>query len=255
MDKTRRIGFLVFAVTLFTVLVGLAIWQVQRLQWKQDLIEQSKHAVTAKPVTITDIEAGLEYGFNVNFLRARLNGHYRHDLERHVYRSNKSKPGYQIITPFIEDKGYIVFVDRGWVPQRARLEKDRPTSRKPKGQITITGITRNHAQSSTLFLPDADLKKNIWYWYDRETLALSLPPATGKMSDGQQAVISSLFFQLEPKGEPGTTSVPQIRPVIIKLTNNHLEYALTWFALAFILLVMTIYFMRVSKKQDDDDPK
>ncbi len=255
MRKARRIGFLIFAILLFIVLVGLALWQVQRLQWKNDLVEQSQHAVTAKPVTITDIEAGLEYGFNVNFLRARLNGHYRHDLERYIYRSNKSKPGFHVVTPFIEDTGYIVFVDRGWVPQAKRLPKDRPTSRKPEGKITITGVTRNHATGYQIFLPDPDLSKSIWYWYDRPSLAHSLPAGIGKMPDGQQAIISSLFFQLEPNGEPAKGDVPKILPVTVKLTNNHLQYAITWFALAFILLVMTIYFMRVSKRQPEDDQR
>ena len=256
MIKARRIGFLIFATLLFIVLVGLAAWQLQRLQWKNNLIEQSKNAVSAKPVTITDIEAGQEYGFNVNFLRARLNGYYRHDLERYVYRSNKSKPGYHIITPFIEDKGYIVLVDRGWVPQKQRLPKDRADSRKPEGKITITGVTRNHSTGFKLFLPEPDQKKNIWYWYDRESLAKSLPAGLGEMSDGQQAIYSALFFQLEPKGEPGAGDVPKILPVTIKLTNNHLQYAITWFALALILLVMTIYFLRSSKsKPEDEKPK
>jgi len=253
MIKARRIGFLIFATLLFTVLVGLAVWQLQRLQWKNDLIEQSRNAVTAKPVSITDIEAGQEYGFNVNFLRAQLNGYYRHDLERYIYRSNKSKPGYHIVTPFIEDKGYIVFVDRGWVPQKQRLPKDRPNSRKPEGKITITGVTRSHATGLKLFLPDPDMTKKIWYWYDRESIAKSLPAGLGAMSDGQQAIVSAMFFQLEPKGEPGAGNLPKILPVTIKLTNNHLQYAITWFALAFILLVMTIYFIRSSKRKTDDE--
>jgi surfeit locus 1 family protein len=249
MTKARKIGLLVFATLLMAILLGLGAWQLQRLQWKENLIAQSKSAVNAKPVSLTDIEAGLENGYDVNLLRVRMTGIYHHDLERYVYRSNGKKPGFHVVTPFIEETGYVVLVDRGWVNEKNRLPKDRQDARKPEGKINITGITRVHATGLKMFLPDADRKKNIWYWYDRNGLAQSYPEGLGQSADGQMAITAALFLQVEPGGEPGNGLWPQIPPVEIKLTNNHLQYAITWFALALALLVMGILFFQSGREK------
>ncbi len=48
------------------LLVGLGSWQVLRLQWKLDLIEKRSSSLTGNPVTIYDIEAGMEHGYDVD---------------------------------------------------------------------------------------------------------------------------------------------------------------------------------------------
>ena len=108
----------VAAVIGILLLVGLGSWQVLRLQWKLDLIEKRESSLTGNPVTIYDIEAGMEHGYDVDFLRVRLTGRYRHEATRYVYRARGKRPGFQVITPFIDKSGFIVFVDRGFIDQR-----------------------------------------------------------------------------------------------------------------------------------------
>ncbi len=248
MTKGRRIGFIAFSLLMIVCLVALGAWQLQRMQWKAQLIEQSKSALTAKPVSINDITAGIEYGFSVDWLRIELTGSYRHDLERYIYSPTKAGIGYQIITPFIDDAGILVFVDRGWVPATAKDLANRQPARQPENKIVITGVTRLHIPGTTLFQAQADRVNNVWYWYDRETLATSLPTGTGETTDGQLPIISPVFVQLEPNGEPGVGEWPKIGPVKIELPNNHLHYAITWLSLALITLVMLIIFLRANRK-------
>jgi len=248
MTRSRRIGFIVFSGVMIISLLALAGWQVQRMQWKSRLIEQSISALTAKPVTINDITAGIEYGFDVDWLRVRLTGTYRHDLERYYYRPTKQGIGYQVITPFIEDSGFIVFVDRGWVSEAAKDPKTRKSARQPENKITITGVSRVHASGLALFQADPDTANNVWYWYDLTTLTKSLPPnlgeTTAEENGGQLPIVSPVFVQLEPKGEPGEGAWPKIEPVKLGLANNHKQYAITWFLLGIIMMLMLILFLR-----------
>lgn len=247
MTERRRNGFLVFIALMVLVLIGLGTWQLQRLDWKKDLIRQSQAAITAKPVSMNDITAGIEHGYQVDWLRISLTGHFRHDLQRYLYKPTKQGLGYQVITPFIDTAGYVVFVERGWIPKALKASADPETIRKPQGKITITGITRLHDPGFKLFLADRDVKNNIWYWYDVKTMAASLPAGLGEKPDGSLPVISAVFVQLEPGGEPGEQKYPLIKPVRLELPNNHLQYALTWFGLALVMTVLGVYFYRTRR--------
>jgi hypothetical protein len=50
--------------------------------------------------------------------------------------------------------------------------------------MTVTGVTRNRARDRNLFSPDADLSKNVWYWYDLPGIAASLPPSVAESAAG-----------------------------------------------------------------------
>jgi len=97
------------------LLLGLGTWQMVRLQWKLDLIEKRTASLSGNPVTIQDIEAGMEHGYDVDFLKVKLNGSYRHAATRYVYRARGQRPGYQVITPFIDNSGFVAMVDRGFI--------------------------------------------------------------------------------------------------------------------------------------------
>lgn len=256
MANLRRKGFYAFCLLMAMVMTAMGIWQLQRLQWKQNLIAASQKAITAKPITINDITAGIEHGYDVDWLRVRLTGTYRHDLERYIYKPGKAGLGYQVLTPFIEDSGFIVFVDRGWITAKAKQLRPAPGARGPQGMVTVTGISRLHNPGLKLFLADADVKNNIWYWYDRETLAASLPAGLGEKADGSLPIISPVFMQLEPGGEPKTQNAPRVPPIKVDLPNHHQQYAITWFALALVMLVMLFVFYRSqkAKTQRRNDP-
>ena len=253
----RRTWPIVAAVVAGIVLLAaLGSWQVLRLQWKLDLIEKRSSSLTGTPVAINDIEAGMEHGYDVDFLRVRLTGKYRHDATRHVYRPRGKWPGFQVITPFIDKSGFIVLVDRGFIDQRMLEAPIAGDTRKPEGELTITGITRNRASDRNMFSPEADTGQGIWYWYDLVGISASMPDNLLDGYDGPEPITSAMFVQLEPGGEPGTGKWPVPEDLKVELPNNHLQYALTWYALALVLAVMSWLFIRKRRReQAADDPK
>jgi len=249
---TRR-GFRNFIIAVGAVAIvagfgALGTWQVLWMQWQDQLVEQAGLVPGSELATLTDIEAGLEYGYDVNMLRVHLNGFYRHDLERYIKKSKDGKAGYQVITPFIEESGYIVLVDRGWVNESDRLTDTRAGRREPQGKISIKGTTRGNAISMIWSYPKADMQNNIWYWYDRIGIARTLPEGVGEI-DGQSAILSALFVQIEPDGEPGEGQLPQILPLKVASSFNHALAAAMSYLLALGVAVGTIrLFWRQRKK-------
>ena len=129
--------------TLFTVpaliaLVFLGSWQVNRLHWKDTLIERLQERGTAAPVAlptwIDNVEA-------YEFRRVSVTGEYLHDKEFYVInRSLNGKPGLNIVTLLKRaDDGGNILINRGWVP----FEKRDPQTRlkgQVKGNIIVEGI-------------------------------------------------------------------------------------------------------------------
>ncbi|VAW11062.1 hypothetical protein MNBD_ALPHA09-1458 [hydrothermal vent metagenome] len=238
--RIRSVALGLLSVLAIAGLIALGAWQVHWMQWQDRLYEQGKIVAGSELATITDIEAGFEYGFDVNILRVQLNGFYRHDLERYVAAAMNGEPGFRVLTPFIEELGYVVLVDRGWVSEVDRAPQSRSDPRAPEGKISITGITRVNAVSRFNLLPQADLAKKIWFWFDRPGLIASLPTGLGETADGQAGLNAMLFVQLEPGGEPGDGRLPLVGPPEIKSGTVHLLYAIGLFSLAAILAATTV---------------
>lgn len=235
------------------LLVGLGSWQLLRSQWKLDLIDKRAASLAGNPVTIYDIEAGMEHGYDVDFLRVRLNGEYRHEASRHVYRARGKRPGFQLITPFIDKSGFIVLVDRGFIDQRMLDAPIAGDTRRPEGLLTITGITRNRASDQNMFSPDADTKQGIWYWYDLVGISASMPDNLLEGYEGPDPITSAMFVQLESGGEPGQGKWPEPEDLKVELPNNHLQYAFTWYSLALVLTVMSWLFIRKRRLEEPGD--
>ena len=230
------------------MLLGLGTWQVFRLQWKQQLIEARASSIVANPVAMSDIEAGIEHGYDVDFLRVRMTGNYVHDEARYVYRPRGKRAGFQVITPFIEKSGFVVLVDRGFIDE-ATLGNTTGW-RKPAGEVTVTGISRVRSGDRNMFSPEADLARKVWYWYDLPGIAASLPGAMPGMATEPPPIMASVFVQAEPGGEPGEENLPLVEDLKVELPNNHLQYALTWYSLAIVLAVMSWLFVR-RRRQDE----
>ena len=105
----------------------------------------------------------------------------------------------------------------------------------------MTGILRRHVGSRGPFTPDNDPEANIWYWWD-------IPAMLASAHVGDDAGVAPFALHLLPDDDK---AVP--RPVAIDsgLTNNHLQYALTWFALALILIVMSGLLIRQTMRNQD----
>ncbi len=112
------LAFLVFAAALF---VALGVWQVERLQWKLDLIarvDQRVHAAPTPAPTDQQWYAGQPGDFE--YRHVTVHGSFDHAREIYVQAVTELGPGYWVMTPLDRADGPTILINRGFVPSDKR---------------------------------------------------------------------------------------------------------------------------------------
>lgn len=238
-SKRLKIAIICVAALIFVAgLVALGSWQVQRLGWKHDLMERVEQNVHAAPMPAPTLLEWKNADHKALEYRAvKLTGHYLNDKETHVGALTEKGSGYWIVTPFQRDNGEIVFINRGFVPSNKRDPLTRSDG-QIEGEVTVTGLLRL-TEPKGFFLRQNEPDKNIWYARDIEVFADRL--ALKNVPD----------YFIDANAEQNRTNSPEGGMTVIKFADNHLAYALTWFALAAMVLAMAIFLIRYELKRDE----
>jgi len=214
------------------MLVALGFWQLQRLAWKQGLIERIETRVESEPISLSKAIAQWKRSGDVDYLRVRLDGTFDHDKERHYYTIVDGKAGWRVITPLVTTGKQVVMADRGFVLNELKDAKSRAAG-QIAGLASVVGLARKGATQDP-FAPDNSPEKNSWFWRDLEGMARSV------LSPQEQKWLVPFFVELEAGPVPG--GWPKGGVTRLELPNSHLQYALTWFGLAGgLLVVVAIY--------------
>ncbi|MDP6390227.1 MAG: SURF1 family protein [Alphaproteobacteria bacterium] len=219
----------VFTIPALIALLALGTWQVERLGWKQELIDRLQ-ARSAGPAV--DLPVGIDNAAEWEFRNVRLKGRYLHDKELYLLgRSRSGEAGVHVLTPLVRDgRRGVVLVDRGWVPPK---HKDPATRAKGQiaGTVAVEGLVRI-AKPPGFFTPDNDPGKNLWFFFDPVPMAA----AAGLGSLPAYYVLSN------DDKLPG--GLPKGRQWRLDIRNDHLEYAITWYSFAVALLVIYVVYHR-----------
>lgn len=240
---TGRIWQVVIATVLgVALLLGLGAWQLQRLAWKEALIAERDLRLKAAPVSLDVALKEFDADRSVEFLKVKAQGTFQHDAELFVLTTEGGVPGFEVVTPLVSREGVVVLVDRGFIPEPLKDAKRRPDS-QPAGDVEVTGLLRRHVQNRGAFTPDNDTAGNIWYWWDIPAML-----AFARVAPDQR--VAPFVLHIEPDPKAGRT-LPSPVATDENLTNNHLQYALTWFSLAILLIVMSGLLIRQIRRKGD----
>jgi surfeit locus 1 family protein len=214
------------------VLLGLGTWQLFRLAEKQALLADIAQRTAAPSISLSEVLARRDKGADIEFIAVKTKGNFDHRSERHKLATFEGSPGWQIITPFTSDEGIVVLVDRGVVSGDLRgadkwLENTSP--------IELTAVVRAHDNERGFFDPENDVDGNVWYWWDVPAMLSSVTIAT-------EMKVAPFVLQALPGDDPN--KFPRASNPEVQLRNNHLQYAITWFSLAVVLLVIAGLFIR-----------
>lgn len=231
-----RLGPALMTLLLLAILLALGVWQVFRLQEKTALNAYRAERAGLAPVELPADPAAFAR-FDVaqfDFRRVRTKGRFAYDHELYVYEPSRAGfAGYHVVTPLIREGAPTVLVDRGWVPS----ERKAPASRAagdPAGTVTVSGFVRR-GQRQGWVTPNNDPAANSWFWFDLPAMSKAAgldPPAT---------------FYLEADATPNPGGLPVGGQTPIELPSPHLNYAITWFSLAGILVVIYLASQRRAK--------
>ncbi len=159
---------------------------------------------------------------NFDKTKVTLTGRFTDSPALRLISTFEGGPAWQVLQVFDAQAGGKILVSRGKVPQNAAIPANTPVA------ISITGHLQSHDNGRGYFDVDNNPTENLWYYWDLQAMA------KGASVDGK-------VLHLIP-GSPGTEGL-FVDPPKANLRNNHLGYAITWFGLAAVLVVMTGLFV------------
>ncbi|MDA0702340.1 MAG: SURF1 family protein [Proteobacteria bacterium] len=202
----------ILTVCALAILLGLGSWQLDRRDSKHALLASLQDRLAGPAIELWDALPDGE----AEFRRATLSGSFLHDKEfRLLARTRNGRQGYNLVTPLRLTDGRIVLVDRGWMPDEGGAAD------RPEGPVTVEGVIRRPPEpgwAGPENLPEA----GQWLYIE--------PTAVARASGLAVEESYYLMALAAPEG-----SLPRGTAAMPDLTDNHLQYAMTWCGLALAL--------------------
>jgi surfeit locus 1 family protein len=211
-------ALLTLALVLFAGFFALGVWQVNRLAWKQDLIARVDARLRAQPAAAPGRDRWTRLTREADeYRRVSVQGRFDYGREVLVHASTVLGPGYWVLTPLHTAEGDWVLVNRGFVPPELR-------EHVPHGDAsqTLVALLRfTEPKGSALQANDPAQGR----WYSRDVAAI----AAAMHLDGN---VAPYFVDQQALTATDRAAWPRPGLTVVAFPNNHLVYALTWFALA-----------------------
>lgn len=226
----RWLAFHLLVVVGVVTMVNLGLWQLHRLDERQELNAAVTSRVDLAPAPLDDVLASGDPAA-LEWRPVTASGTYLADEQvTIVNRSQNGVAGDIVVTPLQLADGRILLVSRGFVPL------DAPVAPAPTGEVRITGRLKPSQQRRTGGLSD---------------------PATGDLTTAQRVDIARLAPQLpgepvpmyvELTGSDPPEATPYPQPLTLpELTDGpHLAYAGQWFVFAAAVVVGWVLAVRKS---------
>ncbi|MCW0045265.1 SURF1 family protein [Brevundimonas sp. BT-123] len=225
----------VAGLALFVGLLALGGWQVQRLAWKTNLIAQVDARVHAAAVPAPGPTqwAGVTRDKD-QYRRVTVRGRFLHDKETLVQAVTDAGGGFWVMTPLVDDRGFTVLINRGFVPSGRRDPAVRADG-QVEGPQTVTGLLRINEPRGG-FLRANDPAGDRWRSRDVGAIAARRGLTT----------VAPYFIDADASPNPG--GWPRGGLTVVRFANSHLVYALTWFGMALLTLVGLWLFLRDGRR-------
>lgn len=218
----KRLFLLALCGFFALLFAGLGIWQVERLQWKLDLIDRVERRIAARPMPLPGRAAWPKLAErDSEYTKVVVTGTFDHARETLVEALTVRGPGFWVMTPLRTTSG-TVLVNRGFVPPDRRWPERRMAG-QVTGPVRVQGLVRP-SEPGGRFLrtnqPDVDR------WYSRDVTAIAARHDLGS--------VAPFFIDADAAPNPGGFPIGGM--TVVQFRNAHLVYALTWFGLAALSL-------------------
>ena len=212
--KSLDIFFILF---IFAVLL-LGTWQVFRLNLKNNLISTLENNLKKNSIIFNE---GIDKEYTKVLLKKK-------DLKSKIflYHLNKGEIGFKVIVPYQVNSSLVVLVDKGWI----RKDKIDLIKNTLLNEDVIEGYTKK-IREKNLFTPNNNIKEDFLYSVQNDSLKKSL----------NKNIYPLLIIQTSKTNKD---IVPN--DYAIRLPNNHLQYAITWYGLALVTIIFFLYYRKKS---------
>jgi len=226
------IDLLIPAALAFALLIALGTWQLQRKVWKEGLIAALTARSQAAPTPLPPPAAWPTLDpARDEYRRVAFDAKFDTSGDALVYASGSAfRPdvsgfGLWVFTPAQLADGSRVLINRGFVPSDTSWKPSAALSPPPAGNIAITGAMR-WPDRRGWFTPQDNAGQNVFFVRD--------PAAMAAAKDWGR--VAPFYIEQESPVPPG--GWPRPGKLVPRLPNNHLQYAVTWYGLALVLVVV-----------------
>lgn len=229
MTRAARIALIVASALASIGFFALAVWQIQRLGWKQDLIARVEQRLKADPVPPPLLASKAD-----EYRRVGVRGQFE-PREALVQANTELGGGYWVLAPLRLADGSSVLVNRGFVPPDRRAPERHAA---PSGPVELVGLLRLTETGG------GPLRKNVpaeGRWYSRDVAGIAAQ--LGLADKVAPYFVDEAADPAQPQRwpRPGLT--------VIRFANNHAVYAATWLALAVMAAAAAGYLLREERRR------
>ena len=206
----------IFFIFFIFIVLSLGTWQVFRLYSKSKLISDLENNLKRSSIDF-NVDIDKEY---VKVLLKKK------DLKSKIflYQLNKREIGFKVIVPYEVNSSLLVLVDKGWI----RKDKINSIKNSLFNDDIIEGYTKK-IREKKLFTPKNNIKEDFLYSVEINNLKKSL----------NKNVYPLLIIQTSKTKKD---IIPNDYEV--SLSNNHLQYAITWYGLALFTIIFFLYYRK-----------
>ena len=217
----------VATLLLLPLLTGLGIWQLERASWKQELVDMHEGQGRLSPIGLEAASEGGDFQYRRVFARGQ------YDMEHQLLLDNRTfngHAGYHVLTPLkLADSDKVVLVNRGWVPvgsSRAVLPEIPGTY----GEVLVDASIKLPPKKF-FRLGEMDEPNMTWPKVVQQLQLDSLGQLLG-------VTLEPLILLLDKQDEFGF--ILDLKPVYGATPDKHKAYAVQWFTLAVVLLMIYV---------------
>lgn len=233
--KKRKLALVfisLFGCCLFLLFFSLGIWQIERLSWKKDLIARVNARISAQAVPAPTPQQWPSITADKDeYRRIFVEGSFLQGKEVAVKALTILGSGYWQLVPLHTKNGAVIYINRGFVSDED-YKAGVLNQNIPADDVTVFGLLRM-SEPDGFFLRPNEPEKNLWNSRDITAFAdkQNLNNVAPFFIDADKSSVSNPTSGKQPIG--GLT--------VVSFPDNHLSYAITWFALALMVMGGTLF--------------
>jgi surfeit locus 1 family protein len=224
------------------ILINLGLWQLRRMEQRQELNAAIRAGLEADPVTLTGEAVDPE---ELGRRRVSVTGTFDNEAAIAIRnRPFQGRPGVHLVVPLrIKGSDKAVLVDRGWIPQED-ADPQAWDAYDVTGEVSLKGIAQASRPQPEGYLVPVDPTPgpgetglDTWFRVNIDRIQEQIPYPLLPIYVEQSP---------DPDADPAEPPLQEGDPVLE--VGPHLGYALQWFTFALLLVITYGVFIRQELK-------
>ncbi len=214
---------IVLATIFISLFIRLGFWQIQRSDEKTRMVAAEERLAKQEPVLWDEQQKEPQ-----QYQRIRVEGTYLSKVFLLDNQHHEHQFGYDVLSPLQLSDGSIVMINRGWVPGE-NTRRSFPDIQTPKGILTIQGSAYFPGKNQWILGPGVEEKSGgitIIELLDAKLLSQLL-----------QKKVYPFIIRLDKQDAYGFV---REWAIVSMPPQRHLAYALQWFAMALVILIIFV---------------